>query len=304
MRMGFRLLVALLALTASAPSKADYQKLEISVGARTRKALYLAPKSPAPDKSYSLLFVLHGGGGTPQGMGDVSRLEEIYPLFEKSWIFVFPQGEDKHWNDSRGSRNQDVDDLGYFDELLGAIQKVAKIDSRRIFATGISNGGMMSFRLACTKAWLRAFAPVAATMPAALKESCRPTSPRSMLLIVGERDPLVPYKGGEVTGPFGARKLGKVLGAEESLRIWKDFNACTVKTPSVPAPATRADATSLTGETWSACADKTRVELVTVIGGGHTWPGGKQYLREWVIGKTSRHLDASKRILEFFESLP
>jgi polyhydroxybutyrate depolymerase len=306
-RLSTALLLAMLCLsteTSHAKSKVTFKKIEIKVGKLSRRAWYLAPENIVETRSYSLLFALHGGGGKAQSMAEISRLDHVYPDFEKSWIFVFPEGLDKHWNDARGSRNSDVDDLQYFDEVLSALQKIVKIDSRKIFATGISNGGMMSFRLACTKPWLRAFAPVAATMPASLKETCRPPSPRSMLLILGDRDPLVPYQGGDVTGPFGVRKLGKVLSAADSMSTWKELGHCTKKTISTPVLATPTDPTSLEGEKWSECTDSTSVELVKVVGGGHTWPGGEQYLREGIIGKTSRHLDATKRILEFFESLP
>jgi polyhydroxybutyrate depolymerase len=100
------------------------------------------------------------------------------------------------------------------------------------------------------------------------------------------------------------RKLGKVLSANESLQIWKDFVHCKKKVLSTPVPATAEDSTSLAGERWSECSDQVSVELVRVVGGGHTWPSGKQYLREGLIGKTSRHLDATRRILEFFDSQP
>jgi polyhydroxybutyrate depolymerase len=157
----------------------------------------------------------------------------------------------------------------------------------------------MSFRLACDAADLfAAVAPVTATMPADLGPRCQPSAPVAVLGINGTADPLVPYAGGHVRTLFGLR--GEIWSTDRTIAFWAKRNACAGP-PDVRALADRDsdDGSRVVDITYARCAGA-RVRLLRVEGGGHTWPGGTQYLPTAWIGPTNRDIDASEAIWRFF----
>jgi poly(3-hydroxybutyrate) depolymerase len=147
-----------------------------------------------------MIFVLHGGGGKAAHM---IRLAEGLPEIAKQRhiLLVYPQGIDKGWNDGRDTKistaiSENVDDAGFLDSLALKLAADYKIPEDKIFITGISNGGMMSQRLACESRAFRAIASVAANLQESFAPKCKPSAPISTLFILGTEDPLVPYGGG------------------------------------------------------------------------------------------------------------
>ena len=166
---------------------------------------------------------------------------------------------------------------------------------------GISNGGMMAQRVACESAdRLAGIALVAGSMPEALAAICKPSRPLPVLIIHGTEDPIVPWNGGAVAG---FEDFGKVLSAGDTARFWSQGNLCRggVNTIQEPDRDPR-DGTRVNRGTVSGCPARAAVMLVTVEGGGHTWPGGHQYLPERFIGRTSREFDANRMIWDFFQA--
>lgn len=246
---------------------------------------------PAP-----LLFVLHGSAGSGE---DMVRITEHG--FEKlanrdKWIVVYPDALERRWNDQGGS----VDDVGFLLALIDKLAANQEIDRTKVFMAGISNGGMMAERMLCEQAEkIAAIAVVAGSMQEASAVSCKPVRPRSVLLVHGTEDPIVPWKGGAVAG---FEEFGKVLPVTDIFRFWAERNQCSGNVQAGPLEnRDPRDGTTIRRELFSTCKDQTRVELVTVEGGGHTWPGGYQYLPERFIGKTSREIDANTLIWEFFQ---
>ena len=167
----------------------------------------------------------------------------------------------------------------------------------------MSNGAMMSFRCGCELAGkISAIAPVAGNIPLSLYTNCRPVRALSLLAINGTKDPFMPYEGGEVTGPLGRRKIGKVLSAEESSRFWVKRDSC-ISEPVISMEDDKdpADGTRIEKRAYYGGIGNSEVILYTVREGGHAWPGGYPYLGEWIIGKTSRDIDACSEIWEFFK---
>lgn len=163
----------------------------------------------------------------------------------------------------------------------------------RTYAAGISNGGMMSMRLACEMLGrFAAIATVGANMPAALAASCRPAPAVPLAMFSGTADPLMPYAGGSVAGPIG----GLVLAAPETAAFWAHHNAgaSTSQTRALvdpdPGDGTTTDLLEFPGD----------VALYRVNDGGHTWPGGTQYLPVRFVGKVSRDFNANDVISTFF----
>jgi polyhydroxybutyrate depolymerase len=283
----------------------------IAVGGIKRTFFLHIPDKYDITKPMPLLIVLHGGGGTGRSMEKLTRggFDEISD--KSGFILVYPDGIDKHWNDGRNSdssenrvNNDNIDDVGFIAALIDNLIKKMNVDPKRVYVTGMSNGAIMSYRLACELSEkIAAIAPVAGNIPQNLLMICSPSRPVSVLAINNVSDPLVPFEGGDVTGPYGMRKLGKVLSATESAKFWANRDKCS-STPIIAFEPDRdpGDGTRIRKETYMNCEGNSEVVLYIIEGGGHTWPGGNQYLNERIIGKTSRDMNAAEVIWNFFEN--
>jgi polyhydroxybutyrate depolymerase len=263
---------------------------------------------PSYDKStpLPLLIALHGGGGSGEKMEELT-LRGFNRLSDKEgFIVVYPDGIEKHWNDGRENvkyraHREKIDDVGFISALIDYLVKQYNIDIKQVYATGISNGAMMSFRLGCELSEkIAAIAPVAGSMPENLPTRCSPSRSISVLIISNTEDPLVPWGGGEIR--FGRQKFGKVLSVPESVKFWVNHNQC-LSSPAISIEPDRdlKDGTRVRREAYNQCREGMEVALYAIEGGGHTWPGGYQYLPEWIIGKTSRDIDADEVIWDFFK---
>ncbi len=259
---------------------------------------------------YPLVIVLHGGGGNAKGM--LKLTEGRFDIFadQDGFLVVYPNGVGKHWNDARkgeetgySAQKIGIDDVGFISDLIDKMINERKADPSRVYVTGMSNGGMMAYRCGCELSnKITAIAPVAGNMPSALSSLCKPARPVSLLVVNGTKDPLMPYSGGEVTGPFGKKKLGKVLSVKESIAYWVKIDECSEAFITAGLPdKDPSDGTRVNSTSYKKGKDNSEVLLYTVEGGGHAWPGGYPYLGEWIIGKTSRDIDASEVIWEFFK---
>ncbi len=189
-----------------------------------------------------------------------------------------------------------VDDVGYFRELLDQLGAILPVDSRRVYATGISNGGAMAHRLACELPdRIAAIASVGGENQfAAAGGACPRAVP--VLAIHGTADPCWTYD------PSHASCLelhaGLKAGVSDSVEGWRVRNGCSATPTEVHLPdRDPADGTRVVDVRWSGC--KADLELLRVVGGGHTWPGGAQYFPAWKVGRVTREID-SDVILDFF----
>lgn len=268
-----------------------------------RTYLLHLPESYTGDEPLPLVFVLHGGGGDAAGMVRLTRGGFDTLADEQGFIVVYPNGVGNHWNDGRTGdigRYSSADDVGFFDALIDALLTTYNIDESRIYSTGISNGGLMSYRLACDLSHRFAgVAPVAANMSVALSQNCSPERATDLLIILGTDDPLVPYGGGEIR--VLGRGRGEVLSVNEILTFWTDVLNCGESFTEVAYP-NRAwlDGTQVTEIQYRECSDGAQVHLMTIHGGGHTWASGLPYLPRAFIGNTSRDVDANEIIWTFF----
>lgn len=313
-RMEIIKIAALLLAALCAPAAAgELKTYKMPHGGYDRVYRVYAPAGLDKAKKYPLLFVLHGGGGTGRGMTRLARggFEKLADAHGA--LLAYPDAVDKNWNDGRGdpgrkSQREGVDDVAFLSAVASEIGKKYPADPARVYSAGISNGAMMSHALACRAAdKFAAVAPVAGAMPALLAPACSPARPVPVLIISGTDDPLVHWEGGDVTGPYGRKKLGRILSAEKSRDHWLGKNSCDADKKEVTKlDADGKDGTSVTREVYASCAGGAVVDFIRIDGGGHTWPRGLQYRREKVIGRTSRELDATQEIWEFFmkHSLP
>jgi polyhydroxybutyrate depolymerase len=273
----------------------------LAFGGRERTyRLYVPPRlGPAAP----LLVVLHGGGGGGAGMEALTARGFNRRADEAGVLVVYPDGVEHGWNDGRHDLRtravrEAVDDVGYLRALVATLGRRYPLDRERVFVTGISNGGMMTLRLACDAADLyTGFVAVAASLGADTAGRCQPAAARPVALIDGTEDPLVPFAGGEVK-VLGARR-GRVLGAEATAAAFRGFAGCSGVDSEPPLDRIADDGTVLVVRRAAGCRSGTSVVLYEVQGGGHAWPGGLRYAREWLIGRVSRELDATEEVWRF-----
>lgn len=256
-----------------------------------------SPRNPAP-----LVLVFHGGGGHDWNMPGFTHFDELADA--QGFFVAYPDSTNRHWNDGRGE--SDADDVAFTRALIADVERSHPIDPRRVYATGISNGGFFSNRLACDLAdKIAAIVSIAAPMPKPLDATCKPSRPISVMYIQGTEDPLVPIDGGKVGFANGQRR-GENISLDASARFW-----CRVDKISSPPEITNVpdlinDGTHVQRRVWSNGEDRTEIVVYIIEGGGHTWPGAAQYLPKLIVGKASQNLDATRTIWNFFKtnSLP
>jgi polyhydroxybutyrate depolymerase len=311
MRSNFIILpIALIIILLSADScmakeaKPSFISQQMTFDGRERSYLIHLPPVYQPGTSLPLVLALHGGGGTAAGMEKLTGLSKVSDKGE--FILCYPQGIGKNWNDGRNVKDskaaqEDINDVGFLLALMDKLTADYGADPHRIYMTGISNGGFMSYRMGLEAAdRLAAIAPVAANLAEDVL-NLKPSQPISVLIINGDEDPLVPWEGGWVG--FGGKKRGKCISAMDTQHFWQTADGITPGSESVtilPEQNTK-DGTRIQVLASHNDGNGADVVLYDVQGGGHTWPGGWQYLGVWLVGRTSRELNASEVIWEFFK---
>ena len=264
---------------------------------RERTYRFVRPLSvvaPAP-----LVVALHGRWGTGEGQEQLGPTAELSRV--EGFFLLLPDGVDMSWHDARHvgpAARKNVDDVAFLDALTAHFMAQHGVDTKRVYLMGMSNGGMMAHTLACAHAErFAAFGSVTGNVPQALVERCAPSKPISAAMVLGTADPLVPYAGGDI-----AMTGGKVLSADASFQFWAQRNGCEGE-PTVAEVADKLpdDGTHTRVLTQPNCNEGSETVLFSVEGGGHTWPGGWQYLTEESIGKTSRDFAASEALWRFFQ---
>lgn len=295
-------LVAIAALliggaAAGAQRAAGDRTIELTVGGARRSYRLHVPTGSGAAAGRALVILLHGNGGTGAGMARLTHFDAVAD--SAGLIAAYPDGIDRSWADGRGVTDADrkhVDDLAFLEAMVDDIARHVAVDRHRVYLAGISNGGFMAQRAACDRAdRYAAVAIVDALLPDSLANVCRPSRPIAVMLMVGTDDPLVPFDGGEVRGG-----RGRVRSATETSWFWARVNQCGAARPTVSYPDRARDGTTVSMLRYDACAGGSGVRMVRVDGGGHTWPGGIQYLPRLAVGRTSRDVDASVLLLEFF----
>ena len=251
-----------------------------------------------------VVLVLHGGGGTGGGMEWLTRRGFNRIADRDGAVIVYPDGIEHGWNDGRSANRSAaaaaaaVDDLSFLRALPQQLAPLHPIDPEHLYVTGISNGGMMSYRLACDAAPVfAAAAPVAANMAVELAGACHPARAVPLLIMDGVDDPIMPWKGGTIRVLWMTR--GTVLSAEDSAARWLALDDCGALEPQALITAEPADGT-VAAPRVARCGTEGEVRLYEIRGGGHTWPMGEPYLGRRIVGRVSQALDANETIWAFF----
>ena len=250
------------------------------------------------DNAVPLVLDFHGGGGNANSEMSHSGFGELADA--EGFIVASPNGtgrlEDKvlTWNGGTCcgyAVTNNIDDVGFVRALIAEIEASYKIDSKRVYATGMSNGGIMSYRLACEASDLiAAIGPVSGTQKL---PSCQPTENVSVIHFHGTDDGHLPYNGG-----IGPDSLAGVpfVSVKDTIGFWLNFNQC----PSTPQTISFDDVQL---DTYTNCIHGTEVQLYTIVGGKHAWPGSDG--PGWAGGdQPTQSISATSLIWEFFAAHP
>jgi len=274
----------------------------IRVDDLARKYMLHVPTDLPPGRRIPVVLVFHGGGGHDWSMPNFTHFDALAD--DEGFIVAYPDSTNRYWNDGRNESS--ADDVGFVRALIDDLEHTYPVDPHRVYATGISNGGFFSNRLACDLTdKIAAIASVAATMPEDLAPVCKPSRPISVLYMHGTLDPLVPIGGGKV-GFVHGRSRGMCISLDAASKFWRENDQTSSMVRAAYVQSLSKDSTRVERKTWSGGKDGTEVVVYTIEGGGHTWPGGPQYLPVFLVGKASQNLDATRTIWEFFKtkSLP
>lgn len=296
MRTQWILLIASLVLMSCAHGAADSGLTSQLVRVGSLERRYYV--KPALGKTKAVILAFHGGGGQP------TKFDQVAGQFgeaasREGFTVIYPEGLGKQWNDGRAAIGSHQDDVAFFDAILSDLAlKNYPVD--KVFATGISNGAMFSFRLVCERSErLLAIAPVAAGIPKHL-ETCHPKSPVSVVQFFGSKDPIVPGMGGAIKLPMSWKNRGEVLSQEAGWTLLMRINGCKAHEKEIYRNAMTSDF-SVERNKWVDCPSRISGEHFMLLGAGHTWPGGSAYLPEAMIGPLSKSFMANREILRFFK---
>ncbi|MET0967738.1 MAG: PHB depolymerase family esterase [Tardiphaga sp.] len=296
--------LALATIIQSRRADAADRNDQLNVGGQVRTFGIHIPDASPPPGGFPVILTFHGGGGQGAAMRRLTGFDAFAD--SRGFIAVYPDGIGRHWNDGRKTIHDSQDDVGFVVALLDWLQVNARVDRSRIFAAGLSNGALFAERLGCDlSGHIAAIAAVAGTLPVDTARACNPTRSVAVLQIAGVSDPIMPYGGGKVADFGGRGEGGTVLSVARTAELWRQRNGCgSPGTEELLRPTAPLDPTQIAEMVASGCPPAGPVRVISVIGAGHTWPGGPQYAPVALVGRTSRQFSASRVIVDFFLALP
>jgi len=225
-----------------------------------------------------------------------AQQQQLYTAFDSDadtagYIVVYPNGIANAWNSGWNNPYfSGVDDVGFLSALIDTIAAAYTIDECRVFSTGMSNGGFMSYRLACElENKIAAVASVTGSMTDSMMFYCQNTRPVAVMEMHGTADNTVPYNGSTA-----------FTAIDDNLNFWKEHNNCTGTAFTEDLPdIDPLDGATVTKIYFTTCDTSTELITFKVNGGGHTWPGAS-----FNIGVTTQDISANSEILKFFNKHP
>ncbi len=283
---------------------------ELGVEHAGRARSYLVHMPPAARSGEPLPVVVnfHGGGGHAAGHKENSRMDEAAD--RDGYIAVYPNGIGRlrnrllTWNAGTCcgySTNQDVDDVGFVVAMLGDLGDRTPLNRRRVYATGLSNGAMMSYRMAVDASeHVAAIAPVAGAM---MTEDGEPARAVPVMHFHSVDDARALYDGG--LGPRFPYTNNRVdhTSVDDTISRWIGYNGCSAEPEigdTLEWSAADNEIHTATRFRYGGCRDGADVTLWKLTGAGHVWPGGAQRFAEWLLGPSTEVVDANTLMWEFF----
>lgn len=283
--------------------KAGEHVRSLDVDRRSRTYRIHVPKTHAGSTPYPVVLAFHGGGSNAEQMAKFCGLNE--KADQAGFLVVYPSGSGRldqvlTWNGGNCcgyAMQQKIDDVAFVRALLDDLGKVVRIDPKRVYATGMSNGAILAYRLASELSdRIAAIAPVGGPMGT---QTCNSRRPVPVIHFHGTDDQFAPFKGGR--GEKGVSGTD-FLSVEDSIRAWVKANGCPDRCHEEKLPNRVRDGTTVTTKTYGPGKDGAEVVLVVIDGGGHTWPGREPLLR--YLGKSTKNVSANDLMWEFFRRHP
>ncbi|HTQ38827.1 MAG TPA: PHB depolymerase family esterase [Pirellulales bacterium] len=279
----------------------------LTVDDRERSFQVYVPEKYNPQQPTPVVLVLHGAWTNGPITAIYSGLNRTAD--QNNFIAVYPNGTGMRdtalfWN-SGGRDRQGLlprtppNDVKFLGAVLDDLGAVLNVDGKRIYATGISNGGMMCYRLAAEMSdRIAAIAPISGTL---CQDDVHLTRPVPVLHFHGTLDKLVPYDGSR----SAAQELLHCKGVDDTMHIWAKLDGCP-DTPRVETlPNKVDDGTSVKRYTYGPGKDGSEVVLIQITGGGHNWPGRPMLpAMENTLGKATQQISANDMIWDFFQQHP
>lgn len=284
--------------------KAGVYEGSVSVGGLVRTYIVHAPSGYTPDrnKPVPLVLVLHGAGGNASSAARISGFNA--KSAQEGFIVVYPNGTGKFrkdvvltWNAGNCcgyAVDNRVDDVAFIGAVIDKVQKDHAVDPKRIFVTGLSNGAMMAYKVACELS--DKVAAIAAVAGAMNVHECQPRYPVSLMIFHGTADGHVPYQGGEPKKLFERLRKRTDKPVSYAVSFWVRQNGC------LPV-AEREEVGRVIRETYRGGKDGSEVVVYTIRDEGHTWPGGKKG-RYPGADEPTMEISATNLMWEFFKTHP
>ena len=252
----------------------------------TRKYLLYLPKTYDRSKPTPLIISLHPAASRPAAEMEISRWNELAD--EHGFIVVYPSGSDvpRVWPMGRLSLTRDVQ---YISDLIDKLEAEYNIDQNAIYADGISNGGGMAFALSCKLSERIAAVGLVAAAQSLPWDRCGDSRPVPTVAFHGTADKFAPYQGG--SSPVSPDKFPSIPNWTAHVAQRNQCKSDPTETRISPHVHRLA---------YTNCAENADVILYTVEGGGHTWPSGGKPYPEWIIGRTTNEINASRVLWEFY----
>lgn len=282
-------------------------KIEFRSGGYGREAIVNIPPAYRPDARLPLVLVMHGASGSADfalhkdGWAKESDKEGFICVAPEGLGVAFPRFASNArtnpamWNSGQlnpGSPRAAVDDVAFIRQLLDELKKKLPYDETRVYCTGHSNGGGMTFRLA-TEIPER-FAAVATVAGLVAVENPRPKKALPTLYILGTKDPIMPMAGGEVKHPWGSRQNPPIA---DLLAKWADAIGCEKQGKTI---TTKGEMRTV--EYPSKTKGGPALTVLFLEGHGHHWPGAIRSLPESMIGPITSKIDATDTIWQYFKA--
>lgn len=289
------LLASILMLLLAVPAGAE----SLSYDGRERDYILRLPEGV---ERPPLIVVLHGGGGRGRQIDRHTGLTQ--QAVAQGFALVYPDGVDRQWNDGRGDPNAKddatrVDDVGFLSALVADLGARGLVDPDRVFVMGVSNGGMMTYRMLCERADLFMGAvAVVANLPKAMAPLCDPSRPVPLMVLNATADPLMPYDGGDIV-VFGLNR-GTVISTEATLERFSVANGCTGRMAVAAEDPAPEDGVIPEQDVFTGCSRD--LVLWRYVGGGHGWPGAGQYRQESLVGIVAHKPTVNELALAFFRA--
>ena len=300
------LLALALALALAGTAAAGDVERRLTVDGRERSYLLHLPPTSGSGEPLPLVVVLHGGAGNAWAIrkqtgfceeADWRGFAVAYPNGSHSAVasvMLLGQAKFLVWNGGSccgWATEHAVDDVGFVRALVEDVARQLPIDRKRVFAAGISNGGMMSYRLACEASDV--FAAVGVVSGALVSPGCAPRKPVSVIHIHGTADTYVPLRGGP--GRFTPPGY-EYPPTASAIAFWRAADGCD-SAPSLSSPAAGVRLTRYQG-----CRGGAAVDYYELEGGGHSWPGGDRL--SLILPPVSHAIAATPVLWEFFATHP